>query len=411
MNLDRTEKEKITDGKKHKPVEWNRIAALVATVAVLFFFTRSAPFPSGTFWDLTLARDFDLNLGWVMFPETLALNVVNSSASLLGLKAIYHIAYFVLCCLLCSWIFKNKEILPGVLLLAVFSLSMQLFLSFRMLLQLIFIAGLLTILDDNRLKGSFGIILIPITAAASGLSLNGWLLVVLVACHALYNTKYNFSLVMCALIGLLFFPEGAASAVDTGSVLSWSFFPDTDLKIMYLLAGIFLLLNIVFLSRLGHEDMPNLIFYSISGFMALMNPATIAIFVLMGLTMLIKCFSDLKPLPLNYHLAGIIVLTVIIHLFLFVNPFGFKLNPAIRGQLGKNLSPLLEGYVNEQMVYNHEIGELAWKGLVTLKKEDLSRFSKIREWKIMRDSMGDFELKPMRDLGSYAAPQVTPPGQ
>lgn len=77
-----------------RPIEWNRIAALVATIAVLFFFTRSAPFPASTYWDLALARDFDLQIGWVMLPETLALSIADSTASLLGLKAVYHIAFF-----------------------------------------------------------------------------------------------------------------------------------------------------------------------------------------------------------------------------------------------------------------------------------------------------------------------------
>ena len=274
------------------PVEWNRIAALVATVAVLFFFTRSAPFPAQTFWDLTLARDFDLSLGWVFFPESLALTIADSSASLLGLKAVFHIAYFLLCCILCTWVFKSREILPGIIFLAVFALSMQAFLSLRMLLTLIFVAGTITILDNNRLKNHFGLVLIPITAAASGLGLNGWLLVALVACHAFYNDHYSPTLALCALIGLLFFPEGAASSVDAGSVLSWNFMPENDMQIMYLLAGIFLLITLAMLGRLAHEDMPNLFFYAITGFMALISPAALPVFVLMGLTILLKCFSE-----------------------------------------------------------------------------------------------------------------------
>lgn len=394
---------------RSNPVEWNRIAALVATVAVLFFFTRSAPFPACTFWDLTLARDFDLSIGWVFFPETIALTIADSSASLLGLKAVFHIAYFLLCCILCTWVFKSREILPGVLLLAVFSFSMQLFLSFRMLLQLIFVAGLLTMLDNNRMKNNFGIVLIPVTAAASGLSLNGWLLVALVACHAFYNSNYNYSLVLCALAGLLFFPEGAVTSVDMNSVLAWNYFPDADLKILYLLAGIFLLLNLATLGRLGHEDMPNLLFYAITGFIALANPPSLPVFILMGLTMLIKSFSDLEPLSLQYHLIGIIALTAIIHAFLFVNPFGFKLNPSIRGQLGKNLSPLLEGYVNEQVVFRHEIGELAWKGLISIQPGDLKPISQNREWKISRNSSGDFELEPLQAFLNVNAPAVSAP--
>ncbi|HAE39612.1 MAG TPA: hypothetical protein DCG57_13400 [Candidatus Riflebacteria bacterium] len=390
-----------------QPIEWNRIAALVATIAVLFFFTRSAPFPASTFWDLALARDFDLNIGWVFLPETLALSIADSSASLLGLKAVYHIAFFLLCCLICTWVFKSREIMPGVLLLAVFSLSMQSFLSLRMLLQLIFIAGTLTILDNNRLRNNFGVILIPITAAASGLSLNSWLLVVMVACHAFYNDKYSPTLVLCALTGLLFFPEGAATAVDRTSVLAWQFLPDTDTKIMYLLAGIFLLINLVSLHRLGHEDMPHLFFYAITGFMAVINPASVPIFILMGLTMLLKCFSEVEPLPLNYHLAGIIGLTAIIHVFLFVNPFGFKLNPTVRGQLGKNLSALLEGYVSEQSVYNHEIGELAWKGLISLEHKDLPVIASKRDWKIVRLGNGEFELQmQQQNFARVLAPKL-----
>jgi hypothetical protein len=84
-----------------------------------------------------------------------------------------------------------------------------------------------------------------------------------------------------------------------------------------------------------------------------------------------------------------------VHLFLFVNPFGFKLNPTVRGQLGKNLSPLLEGYVDEQAVFNHEIGELIWKGLVTVKHDDLQRIAFTKEWKLRRAGNGDFELQPV----------------
>ncbi|MEW6712128.1 MAG: hypothetical protein AB1403_20075, partial [Candidatus Riflebacteria bacterium] len=206
-----------------RQIEWNRVAAVVATVAVLFFFTRAAPFPATTYWELMLARDFDLSLGSVFLPETIALDIVNSSASLLGLKAVYHIAYFLLGCVLCIWVFRNREILPGLLALAIFALSMQSFLSFRMLLQLIFVLGLLTILDQDRLKGHFGIVLIPITAAASALTLNSWLMLVLIACHAIFNKNYSLSLIVCGLLGVLFFPEGAAEAVNPGSVLAWQF--------------------------------------------------------------------------------------------------------------------------------------------------------------------------------------------
>ncbi len=397
--------------KVSKPVEWNRIAVLIATIAVLFFFTRSTPFPAGTYWDLLMARDFDLSLGWVFFPETISLNIADSSASLLGLKAIYHIGFFLLCSLLCLWVFKSKEVLPGIIVLAVFALSMQAFLSLRMLLQLFFLTGLLTILDNNRLKNNFGILLIPITAAASAFGLNSWLLVALVACHAFMNKDYQISLVLCALTGLLFFPEGAAAAVSPDSVLSWHFIPPQDMKILSLLSGIILIINLITLNKLTHDDMPNLFFFAITGFMALINPSTTPIFILMGMIILFRSFAEIKPLSLNYHLAGIIALTAIIHVFLFLNPFGFKLNPSVRGQLGKNLSPLLEGYVEEQEIYNYEIGELAWKGLVSIEVESLPIIARTKKWKVVKKGNGEFELVPEKSFKPVFAPEISAPDQ
>jgi hypothetical protein len=114
-------------------------------------------------------------------------------------------------------------------------------------------------------------------------------------------------------------------------------------------------------------------------------------------------------MSLNYQLGGIIVLTAIIHLFLFVNPFGFKLNPRVRGQLGKNLAPILEGYVNEQKIYNHELGEIAWKGLINLDTEDLQQVVKCRHWKLIRLGNGEFKAQPQIKFKFIDAPEVLAP--
>ena len=244
-----------------EPIELNRIATIIATVVVLFFFTRSTPFPANTYWELAIARDFDLSAGWVMFPETIALYIEESAASLLGLKALFHVIYFILCSLICVWIFKNREPLPGLIGLSVFAFTMQGFLDLRMLLTSIFVLGLLALLDGNRMKGNFGILLIPIIAAASGLGLNTLLLVMLIICHAVCNKQYNLSLILCAVIGGLFFPEGMEASVSTDSIFNLNFLPKSDMEILYLLSGIFLLVNLISLGRLKKHDLPNLIFY------------------------------------------------------------------------------------------------------------------------------------------------------
>jgi hypothetical protein len=111
------------------------------------------------------------------------------------------------------------------------------------------------------------------------------------------------------------------------------------------------------------------------------------------------------------HLAGIVVLTAIIHLFLFVNPFGMKLNPSVRGQIGKNLSQILDGYTDEQELMNHELGEIAWKGMIRLQAEDLQAVNRFKKWRLIRLGNGEFEIQPKLAQLPAAAPEVSAPDQ
>jgi hypothetical protein len=114
----------------------------------------------------------------------------------------------------------------------------------------------------------------------------------------------------------------------------------------------------------------------------------------MGMILLLKSFNAVEPMSLNCQLVGIIVLTVFIHLFLFFNPLGLKLNPSVKGQIGKNLGPLMDGYVTSQLVDNVEIGELAWKGIISVNIEDLQKMSELKEWQLLRTRAGKFTIEP-----------------
>lgn len=385
-----------------EPIELNRIATIIATVVVLFFFTRSTPFPANTYWELAIARDFDLSAGWVMFPETIALYIEESAASLLGLKALFHVIYFILCSLICVWIFKNREPLPGLIGLSVFAFTMQGFLDLRMLLTSIFVLGLLALLDGNRMKGNFGILLIPIIAAASGLGLNTLLLVMLIICHAVCNKQYNLSLILCAVIGGLFFPEGMEASVSTDSIFNLNFLPKSDMEILYLLSGIFLLVNLISLGRLKKHDLPNLIFYVLTGIASLIYPTTIPIFILMGLFILIKLYSDQKPLQMGHHMFGLLIITAMVYLYLFLNPYGIKLNSGVKGMLGKELAPIMDGYIHEMPINKHDLGELAWKGMIRLDQFKVRKNLFEEELLLMRTPNGEYKVLPKLQNGEIS---------
>ncbi len=375
MGLNKT---KIT----REPIEWNRLTAIIATIVVVFFFTRSAPFPASTFWELAIARDFNPEITNVFFPETIMLKIVDPTISsisaifsgLLGLKAVYHIIYFIICSSFCFWIFKNKEPLPGLIGLSVYAFSMQTFLNLRILLTLVFIMGILFLLDQGFMKNKFGILFIPVIAAASSIGLNTLLLISPIICYVLSNKKYNISLIVCACFGGLFFPEGFVALFDNDSIFNWNFMPESDLQILYVLSGIFLLVNLISLSKSSSQDVPYLLFYAITGFFALMQPTVLPVFLTIGLFVLIKLYSDQRPLPISFQGIGLLFITTIVYVYLFINPFGIKLNPAVRGQLGKELTPIMEGYENSMKIEKQNIGELIWKGMIRFDNQD-----KIRE--------------------------------
>jgi len=367
---------------EESPWDWERIAALLATLAVLFFYTRSCPFASGTYWDLLFAREFDLNIGWAVLPESIAFAFAQSAASLAGLKTLCHGLFFLLSCLLLVWIYRGREILPGLIVLGIFAFAMQPLLGLRALLQLIFTVGLLAILDGEWLREKFGVALIPITAAASALGLNSWVLVALVTCYALVRPGFRLTLILSALIGILCFPEGAASAVSNQIPLSMRYPHPEDQLLLSLLAGIFLVPNLIALSRIDEENFPMVIFYAFTGFLALVNFGGMPLFIVTGVVLLLKALSEIEPLGLNTRLAGTVILVILVHLFLFLNPSGFGINPTVRGELGTDVDALLQGRIRSRVVTTHDLGELMWKGLLHLTPDDITALPQVPRLRI-----------------------------
>lgn len=384
---------------KKEPIEWNRMATIIATVVVLFFFTRSAPFPASTFWELAIARDFAPTSSSILFPESIALLISDSSISLLGLKAIYHIIYFLICSIMCIWIFRNKEPLPGLIGLSLFTFTMQAFMNLRTLLTMIFILGLLSLFDSKLLRNKPGLTFIPIMTAASWLGLNTPILLSLIFCNILLDKEYKLTGIVFAALGGLIFPEGLWATINSDSIFNWNFLPTSEMNILYVLAGIFLIVNIINLGRLSKQDLPHLAFYVITGFFALASSATTPIFVTMGFFLSIKLFSDQKPLPIQFQMGGLLAITTMVYLYLFINPFGIKLNPSVKNQLGKDLAPLMEEYIDRMPIETHNIGELTWKGLVSYDQNKIHQLLLKNDLILIRTSNSELRvIEPDRNF-------------
>ncbi|HNV71416.1 MAG TPA: hypothetical protein PKO06_17060, partial [Candidatus Ozemobacteraceae bacterium] len=392
-NLDPIDRSLPEDHDSTMPLpEWERVFALVATVLVLFFYTRACPFPAGTYWDLVSARDFDINLGWTVMPEYLSFLVVQSPASLIGLKAIYHVVFFVLLGMMTVWVFRSREVMPGLLLLAIFAFGMQPLLTLRHLLQLLFLAGFFTAFSGVFLKNAFGVMIVPALAAAGAVGLNTWMLLVFVTCHALFRRGFQWTLVLCGLMGLLIFPESTTNAYTGLMPLAGRFMFAEDQYLLLLLGGIFLVPNLLALPMIDEESFPTMIFYALVTIASLLDPGYGPAFVLTGFFLLSRSLHEMDVLSQNVRIVGVILLAILIHLFLLYSPLGFKLNPTVRLELGAELEPVLHGREATMRVRTSQIGELAWKGMLNPKIEDLAmiqRFSHV----IVKSHGGNFEME------------------
>jgi hypothetical protein len=351
--------------------DWARLIAIVAAVFLLFFYTRSCPFPAGMFWDLLSGRDFPASNQWIFSCERIAFSIAQSSAGLIGLKTVFHVLFFLICGTLTIWAFKGPESIPGIIVLGLFAFAIQPLLGMRDLLLLVFMGILFSSLDNNRFRHSYGLILIPFTAAASGLGLPAWLIPALVTCHVLWGENLSPSLILCSLLGLLVFIDPSLGNIFGTSSLSMKFPHPDDLQMLHTLAAIFLIPNLVALPLLGETQLPNLAFYCLLGIVTLITPIYAPLFIMTGALLLLSGLSQLSPLSLNLSLIGVLILVAVFHLFLFLNPFGFRINPSVRAELGGAVVPLLSGASSTLQIARHEVGELAWKGLIVLNEEHI----------------------------------------
>ncbi|MBI3038417.1 hypothetical protein HYY75_05105 [bacterium] len=357
---------------KASPIKQDgHFAGICATIFILFFLTRPCPFPSGTYWDLLYARDFEVEFGLTLIPETLSFIIEQSFGSLTTLKTVYHLVFFLLCGILTISVFKAREIFPGLVVLAIFAFGMQPLLSLRWSIQLVLLAGIVLGFDGNWFRNSYGVALIPIMAAVSALGLPVWLFLIYVVCQVLLGKEFYSSLLLCSLIGILVFPEGAVYSIVGPTPPSIRFPDPEDVLLMNLLSGIFLLTSLLSLSRLTDREIPNLVFFALTGFLALTNHHFSPIFILIGTLLTLKALSTIRLFPLLSKIISLLLLTIFLNFFFFLNPVGFKINPQIRGELGPALSPLITGEVKRGRLPAWNIGELVWKGLLSLDQGDL----------------------------------------
>ncbi len=351
--------------------DWDRIVAITATVFLLFFYTRSCPFYAGTYWDLLTARDFIQGSPWILSPEKITFLIAQSSISLFGLKAIFHTIFFVICGLLSLLIFRGEEVLPGICVLGIFAFGLQPLIGLRQMLVMLFFTVVIILFDTGKFRNAWGIELAPLAAISAVLGLPTWLLFVYVFFHVALRKNYSISLLFFVFLGtLLFFDNSLGALLGTFS-LGENFPHPENVQLLSLLAGIFLIPNILTLPLVEYRQVPNLLFFTVCGFASLIFPGFTPLFILTGTIILLRSLSTIKPLSLNITIIVVIFLIIFIHLFLLLSPSGFRLNPTVRGQLGENLNSLLAGKVRSQPIRPCEIGEVSWKGLLTLVDEDI----------------------------------------
>lgn len=378
-------------------INWNRFLTIFAVIAVLFLFTRSAPLPAGTFWELVVAKDFAANNDtFVLLPELLALKLVNPQTDLLGLKALHHILFFLICSGLAFYVFKGKEKTLGLLVLCVFALFTQTTFHIRDLFLSFYLLSFFIIIDSKISVKIKGFILTAITALCSLMGLEGWILIIIAFCYSYFSkNKINIYQLVCILIGYLVYPKGIEINFNSNLIINKDFIYGNDINILLSFSLILLILNCFFIKKLVQNERPLMVFYVLLLILTTINFKFLPLFLLTGIICSIKGFSKCEVISFNFRVFYIVTLTIIIYFYLTFNPFGFKLNNEVNKQISKNLASIINGYDSFIILESNDLGEIFWKDIISFNKNEFENYFKISDWQLTRDDEGIFNLTPM----------------
>lgn len=376
-------------------IKWGRIATVLAVVSILFLFTRSALLPAGTFWELSAARELVAsgeNNAW--FPELLALNLVGSSSSLIGLKALHHILFSLICCGLTFYLLKGKEFAPGLLVLCLFALFAQSCFHIRHLFAVFLLLCFVLTVDSKlslKLKGLFFFL---ITAVSTIMGIEGWLIVCFALFYFLFgNGKMTIPLLICVLAGYAVYPNGVAASFNYELLVNRNFVVTSDSYFMVGFAVVLFVFNAVLFNKIKFSERSILFFSLLMAVLTILDLKFAALFLFFEMLLFVKSCSKCELLSINIHISLIMILTMAVYYYLFNNSFGLNLNSNVNKQIGKNLDSITNGYESSLILESKDIGELIWKKIISFDKSKIETYFADTEWNLTRDEYGSYELK------------------
>ncbi|MBP5467774.1 MAG: hypothetical protein J6Z11_00850, partial [Candidatus Riflebacteria bacterium] len=97
--------------------------------------------------------------------------------------------------------------------------------------------------------------------------------------------------------------------------------------------------------------------------------------------------------PLIFQMLGLLLITTMVYLYLFINPFGIKLNPSVKNQLGKELAPLEDGFYDRLEIEKYNLGELIWKPIIICDQDKIRNLLKKDKLILTRTPGGEYRIK------------------
>lgn len=386
------------------------VCLLIGLVVVIAVFTRTAPFAPGLFWDLLGARDLTHRLA-LLAPERLALWLEHSRAGLLGLRCLNHLLFLALMIVLLARASQAEEPLPGVIVVVLLGLGLVHLLDLRGLISALCMLLVLSPLRGNGLRDAVGGALVIPFAVASLAGLHPLLLLLPVVTTVFIREGFRGSLILCALGGMALNPDTFTGLLQlTPPPLAVRFAPAGDVQAMTLLAGILLLPNLLALPGISQRQLPMWFTYLVTGFLCLADPAFLPQLIVIGAFLLIEHLQAVSPMSASSRVVATVVLTVVLHCYLYLNPPGFSLNTGVRADIGAEALERL--HLGEEIrIEARQAGELAWKyPLLSIDPELVALWREQRRHLLVRmRTADDVMLQPEPDAPAVGAGVAIPP--